>query len=251
MNIKGAITLVTGGASGLGKATVISLLKKGAKPILADLPSDEAKQVAKEVGAYFAPMDVTSSDQVKNVLKGIQQKVGNIAICVNCAGIASAEMTLGKDGPHDFDVYKSTIEVNLAGMFNVIRLVSAQMAANKPNSDGECGVIINTSSIASTDGQRGQIAYASSKAGVAGMTLPLARDLGRFGIRVVAICPGVFDTPMLKTVKEEVRDQLASSVLFPKRLGRPDEFAQLVNFLIECPYINGENIRLDGGLRMV
>ncbi len=251
MNIKGAVALVTGGASGLGKATVISLLKKGAKPILADLSSDEAKLVAKEVDAFFAPMDVTSTDQVKDVLKGIQQKVGNIEICVNCAGIAPAAMTLGKNGPHDIEVYKSTIEVNLAGMFNVIRLVSTQMATNKPNSDGERGVIINTSSIASTDGQRGQVAYASSKAGVAGMTLPLARDLGRFGIRVVAICPGVFDTPMLKTVKEDIRAQLAESVLFPKRLGRPEEFAQLVNFLIECPYINGENIRLDGGLRMV
>lgn len=251
MNIKGALALVTGGASGLGKATVISLLKNGAKPILADLPSDEAKKVAKEIDVFFAPMDVTSADQVKDVLEGIKQKVGNIDICVNCAGIAPAAMTLGKNGPHDFEVYKSTLEVNLAGMFNVIRLVSAQMAANKPNNEGERGVIINTSSIASTDGQRGQVAYASSKAGVAGMTLPLARDLGRFGIRVVGICPGIFDTPMLRTVKEEVREQLAESILFPKRLGRPEEFAKLVTFLIESTYINGENIRLDGGLRMV
>ena len=251
MEIKEKITLVTGGASGLGKATLISLAVKGARTILADLPSEKSKMVAEEIGALFIPMDVTSTEEVEDGLEEIKQKVGNIDICVNCAGIAPAEMTLGKTGPHDFDVYSTTIEVNLAGMFNVVRLTSTQMASNKPNNDGERGVIINTSSIASTDGQRGQVAYASSKAGVAGMTLPLARDLGRFGIRVVAICPGIFDTPMLKTVKEDVRDQLAESVVFPKRLGQPKEFAQLVNFLIECPYINGENIRLDGGLRMV
>ena len=251
MKIKGSVILVTGGASGLGKATILSLLKEGAKAILADLPSDNAKRLAEDTGAYYSPIDVTSTDGVEEGLKDIQQKLGNVQICINCAGIAPAAMTLGKAGPHDFDVYKSTLEVNLSGMFNVIRLVSAQMASNKPNEEGERGVIINTSSIASTDGQRGQVAYASSKAGVAGMTLPLARDLGRFGIRVVSICPGIFDTPMLKTVNEDVREQLSESIVFPKRLGRPEEFTQLVNFLIECPYINGENIRLDGGLRMV
>ncbi|MCY4184130.1 MAG: SDR family NAD(P)-dependent oxidoreductase [Rhodobacteraceae bacterium] len=251
MEIKEKTTLVTGGASGLGKATLISLAAKGARTILADLPSENSKMAAEEIGAYFISMDVTSTEDIEEGLKHIKQKIGNIDICVNCAGIAPAAMTLGKSGPHDFDVYSKTIEVNLAGMFNVVRLASSQMASNKPNDDGERGVIINTSSIASTDGQRGQVAYASSKAGVAGMTLPLARDLGRFGIRVVSICPGIFDTPMLKTVKEDVRQQLAENVVFPKRLGQPKEFAQLVNFLIECPYVNGENIRLDGGLRMV
>ncbi len=251
MDIKGTVTLVTGGASGLGKATIRYLSSKGANTVIADLPSEKAKQLAQEIGNTFIPMDVTSTEDIKDGLQQIERRLGKISVCVNCAGMAPAAMTLGKDGPHDFEAYKQTLDVNLAGMFNVIRQVSAQMAENKPNSEGERGVIINTSSIASTDGQRGQVAYASSKAGVAGMTLPLARDLGRFGIRVLTICPGVFDTPMLKTVKEDVRAILARSVVFPQRLGRPEEFAHLVRFLIECSYINGENIRLDGGLRMV
>jgi len=173
------------------------------------------------------------------------------SILINCAGVAIAGLTYSKKGPHPYEAFKRTVDVNLVGVFNMIRIVSGIMAENIPEADGERGVIINTASIAATDGQKGQTAYASSKAAVLGLTLPLARDLAEMGIRVNTICPGIFSTPMIQEVNPKIKAKLAQEVVFPKRLGRPEEFAQLVKFLIECPYINGEAIRLDGGLRMV
>ena len=249
MQINGKVAIVTGGLSGLGNAVTKLLISLNAKTYIADLPNDQAHQTAKELNATFLPVDVTSESQIKTSLETLNSQTPHIL--VNCAGIAVAALTYSSKGPHNFEKFKQTIDVNLNGMFNMIRCVTELMTKNPLEPEGERGVIINTASIASTDGQKGQVAYASSKAAVLGLTLPLARDLAGFGIRVNTICPGIFDTPMLKEVKQNVKEELAKNVLFPKRLGHPDEFAQLVKFLIECPYINGEDIRLDGGLRMI
>ena len=249
MRIDTVKAIVTGGASGLGAATARVLRDGGAAVTLFDRDSARGTALAAELGAGFAMVDVTDAASVAAGVAEARAAMGGLNALVNCAGIAIAEKTLGKDGPHDLARYRAVIDVNLVGTFNCIRLAAAEMAANEAQ-DGERGAIVNTASIAAFDGQMGQAAYAASKAGVAGMTLPLARDLARNGIRVNTIAPGLFLTPMLMGLPDEARAQLAADVVFPKRLGDPAEYGRLARFLIESGYINGETIRIDGALRM-
>lgn len=244
MEIDGAKVIVSGGASGLGRATAEAFLEGGATVTVFDL-SEETPE-----GAGFRRLDVTDPDAARDAVQAASAEMGGLSVLVNCAGIAPAEKTLGREGPHSFDGFARTVGINLTGSFNIARLAAAEMARQPPNEDGERGVIINTASVAAYDGQKGQAAYAASKAGIAGLSLPMARDLAREGIRVMAIAPGIFLTPMLLGLPEEVRDGLAADVTFPKRLGRPEEFARLARFIVTCPYLNGETIRLDGALRM-
>ncbi|MCF6443518.1 SDR family NAD(P)-dependent oxidoreductase [Nereida sp. MMG025] len=242
MNIKGASCIVTGGASGLGLATAKGFLAAGAEVLLLDLDPKGA-QVAAQIGARFAQTDVTDDASVQTALADLEK----LDVAVNCAGIATGEKTVGRDGAHQLASFRRTVDINLVGSFNVARLAAAKMAQN----DGPMrGVVINTASIAAFDGQKGQTAYAASKAGIAGLSLPMARDLASLGIRVMAIAPGIFRTPMLEGLGEDIMDDLAADVTFPKRLGDPAEFARLAQFIIECDYLNGEVIRLDGALRM-
>ncbi|CAF4746518.1 unnamed protein product [Pieris macdunnoughi] len=251
---KGLVGIVTGGASGLGKATVEQLLKQGGRVVICDLPSSPGADVAKQLGndTAFVPVDVTSEKDIRNALQTTVDKFGRLDVAVNCAGIATASRIYNfkKEQPFDLKSFQKTIEVNLVGTFNVIRLVAGLIGKNAPNADGQRGVIINTASIAAFDGQIGQAAYSASKAGVVGMTLPVARDLARQGIRVVTIAPGLFRTPMMEQLPEAAIKQLESSVPFPSRLGQPEEYALLVQSIIQNPMINGETIRLDGSLRM-
>ncbi|XP_047525034.1 3-hydroxyacyl-CoA dehydrogenase type-2 [Pieris napi] len=251
---KGLVGIVTGGASGLGKATVEQLLKQGGRVVICDLPSSPGADVAKQFGndTAFVPVDVTSEKDIRNALQTTVDKFGRLDVAVNCAGIATASRIYNfkKEQPFDLKSFQKTIEVNLVGTFNVIRLVAGLIGKNAPNADGQRGVIINTASIAAFDGQIGQAAYSASKAGVVGMTLPVARDLAKQGIRVVTIAPGLFRTPMMEQLPEPAIKQLESSVPFPSRLGRPEEYALLVQSIIQNPMINGETIRLDGSLRM-
>lgn len=252
MKIRDSLALVTGGASGLGEATVRRLHGNGAKVVIVDRDVARGEALAKSLGnnAVFAQTDVTSEDQVKAALeKG--QAMGPLRIAVNCAGLAAATRTLNKEGkPHDLELFKTIIGVNLVGTFNVLRLSAAAMAQSEPMDDGERGVIINTASVAAFDGQIGQIAYAASKGGVVAMALPAARDLAVTGIRVLTIAPGTFDTPMMALLPEAARQGLAAGVPFPRRLGKPDEYAALAQQIIENSYLNGEVIRIDGSLRM-
>lgn len=246
MELTNARAIVTGGASGLGLATATHFRDRGAQVVLLDRDPKGA-EVAASIGAGFAEADVTDEASVTAAIAAARAEMGGIDICVNCAGIATAEKTVGRDGPHRLDAFRRTIEINLIGTFNVLWLAAAEMAGN----DGpERGVIINTASIAAFDGQAGQAAYAASKAGIAGMTLPVARDLARSGIRVVAIAPGIFGTPMMRGLPQDVQDSLAAEVTFPKRLGDPDEYARMAGFIVENGYLNGEVIRIDGALRM-
>ncbi|VVC86213.1 3-hydroxyacyl-CoA dehydrogenase type-2-like [Leptidea sinapis] len=251
---KGLVGLVTGGASGLGKATAELIIKQGGRVVICDLPSAPGANTAKALGenAAFAPVDVTSEKDIKNALQTTVDKFGRLDVAVNCAGIASAARTYNfkKDQPFDLELFRTTVEVNLVGTFNVIRLVAGLIGKNAPNADGQRGVIINTASIAAFDGQIGQAAYAASKAGVVGMTLAIARDLSKQGIRVVTIAPGLFRTPMMELLPEPAIKQLEASVPFPPRLGHPHEYALLVQSIIQNPMLNGETIRLDGSLRM-
>jgi NAD(P)-dependent dehydrogenase (short-subunit alcohol dehydrogenase family) len=252
MQIQGAAVLVTGGASGLGEATVRRLVAAGAKAVIVDRDANKGAALATALGksALYVETDVTSPEQVQAAV-GAAEQLGALRVAVSCAGVGWAQRTLNKEGvPHDFDVFRKVLEINLLGTFNVMRLSAAAMAKNAPLPSGERGVIINTASIAAFDGQIGQIAYAASKAGVAGMTLPAARDLSKAGIRVLAIAPGTFDTPMLGLLPEEARQALAADIPFPHRLGNPDEFAQLALQMVENPYLNGETVRIDGALRM-
>jgi NAD(P)-dependent dehydrogenase (short-subunit alcohol dehydrogenase family) len=250
MKLEGTVALVTGGASGLGAATVRRLTLKGAKVLIVDRDEVRGQALAGELGAVFAKADVTDAAQVEAAVAAASQ-LGTLRIAVSCAGIGFAGRTLDKTGkPHDLDVFKTVIGVNLIGTFNVLRLAAAAIARAEPLEHGERGVIVNTASVAAFDGQIGQLAYAASKAGVAGMTLPAARDLAPVGIRVVTIAPGVFDTPMLGTLPEERRAALATDVVFPKRLGDPFEYGGLVAAIVETGYLNAETIRLDGGIRM-
>ncbi|MCR9151695.1 MAG: SDR family NAD(P)-dependent oxidoreductase [Rhodobacteraceae bacterium] len=247
MKLADTCAVITGGASGLGAATARHFRDRGAAVTLFDRDRDRGAALAAEIGATFAEVDVTDEASVAAGLAAARAAMGRITAAVNCAGIATAERTLGRTGPHDLASYRRTIDVNLVGTFNVARLAAAEMAGN----DGaERGVIVNTASVAAFDGQKGQAAYAASKAGIAGMSLPLARDLASFGIRVCAIAPGIFATPMLTALPEEVQAGLAADVTFPKRLGDPAEYAALAAFIVECGYLNGETIRLDGALRM-
>ena len=250
MKIEGSVALVTGGASGLGEATARELAKRGGRVVIADRPQSEGERVAKELSGLFCAADVTSGEQVEQAVAKACERFGVIHVVVNCAGVGTASRTISKQGPMPLEIFKKTVEINLVGSFNVIRIAAARMSENKPNDDGERGVIVNTASVAAFDGQIGQAAYSASKAGVVGMTLPIARDLASLGIRCMTIAPGTFDTPMLALLPEEARQALAKDVPFPKRLGRPPEFAALVCHIVENAMLNGETIRLDGAIRM-
>ncbi|MDX2089014.1 MAG: SDR family NAD(P)-dependent oxidoreductase [Kofleriaceae bacterium] len=249
MKLAGSVVLVTGGASGLGAATARRLVAGGAKAVIVDRDEARGTAFAKELGAVFTKADVTSADEVQAAIDDAA-KLGTLRVAVSCAGVGWAARTLDKTGkPHDLELFKTVIGVNLVGTFNVLRLAASAMSKSEPM-DGERGVIVNTASVAAFDGQVGQIAYAASKAGVAGMTLPAARDLAPAGIRVVTIAPGIFDTPMLGALPEEKRTALAADVVFPKRLGDPAEYGAMVAAIVENGYLNAETIRLDGALRM-
>ncbi len=252
MRIEGSVALVTGGASGLGEATVRRLCAAGAQAVIVDRDAKKGEALAAELNgrAVFASADVTSESDVRAAVTRAAS-LGPLRICVCCAGVGWAARTVDKSGaPHDLELFKTVIGINLVGTFNVLRLAAAQMASNAPAEDGERGVIINTASVAAFDGQIGQIAYAASKAGVAGMTLPAARDLSAIGVRVLTIAPGTFDTPMMAQLPEPARQALAAQIPYPKRLGQPDDYAKLVEHLVDNRYLNGETIRLDGALRM-
>jgi NAD(P)-dependent dehydrogenase (short-subunit alcohol dehydrogenase family) len=251
MDITQSKSIVTGGASGLGEACVRYLAGQGGHVTIFDLGAARGKAIAAELpGVTFVETDVTSEDGVAKAVAEASAAMGGITAVINCAGIATGAKTVGRDGAHPLGQFQKTIDINLVGAFNVLRLASAEMAKNTPNADGERGVIVNTASVAAFDGQKGQAAYAASKAGVAGMSLPIARDLAALGIRCMAIAPGIFRTPMLEGLGQEIMDGLAADVIFPKRLGQPEEFARLAGFIISCAYLNGETIRLDGALRM-
>jgi NAD(P)-dependent dehydrogenase (short-subunit alcohol dehydrogenase family) len=252
MKIAGSTTVITGGASGLGRATAERLHAGGANVVLLDLPTSNGTDVARAVGAraLFAAGDVTSAEDVGAGLEAAAKRFGSIHGLVNCAGIGPAEKTFGRRGSADLGRFTRTIQVNLIGTFNCIRLAAARMADNAPDAEGERGVIINTASVAAFDGQIGQAAYSASKGGVVGMTLPIARDLAEHGIRVCTIAPGLFDTPMVATLPEDVRVSLGKQVPFPSRLGRPAEYAALAVHIMENVMLNGETIRLDGAIRM-
>jgi NAD(P)-dependent dehydrogenase (short-subunit alcohol dehydrogenase family) len=252
MEIRGKVALVTGGASGLGGGTARRLTAQGAKVVIADINEAAAHQLVGELGtnAAFVPTDVTDTAQVQNAIETARSQFGGLDIVVNCAGVGLAMRTLGKDGPHPLELFERVIRVNLIGTFNVIRLAADVMSENAGDDSGERGVIVNTASVAAYDGQIGQVAYSASKGGIVGMTLPIARDLSRNGIRVMTIAPGLFDTPLLAGLPEAARLSLGQQVPFPSRLGSPTEYAQLVQSIIENPMLNGEVIRLDGALRM-
>lgn len=252
MKIKNATAIITGGASGLGEATAVRLYNEGANVVLADFNEEKGKALAEKLGerAVFAYTDVTNSAQVQAAVELAISKFGRVDILVNCAGTGIAVRTLSKSGPHNLDLFKKVIDINLIGTFDMIRLASEKMAKNDPNEWGERGVIVNTASVAAYDGQIGQAAYSASKAGVVGMTLTIARDLSSLGIRVMTIAPGLFDTPLLAALPEEAKVSLGKQVPFPPRLGTPDEYAMLVQQIVENVMLNGETIRLDGAIRM-
>ena len=237
MNLSTTAALVTGGASGLGEATARHFAAGGAKVTILDRDADRGAAVAAEIGGHFAPTDVTDEASVQAAVDLGLEKMGKINAAVNCAGIAYGIKTLGRDGPHPLDAFQRTIDINLVGSFNVARLASAAMAANEPEPDGARGVIINTASIAAYDGQKGQAAYAASKGGVVGMTLPMARDLASVGVRVMTIAPGIFMTPMLAGLPDDVQTALAADVPNPARLGDPSEYARLAGFIVEMGYL--------------
>uniref|UniRef100_A0A6J0VAS8 3-hydroxyacyl-CoA dehydrogenase type-2 n=1 Tax=Pogona vitticeps TaxID=103695 RepID=A0A6J0VAS8_9SAUR len=253
-SVKGMVGLVTGGASGLGRATVERLVQQGGSAVLLDLPQSDGESVAKALGdrCIFAPADVTSESDVNAALALAQEKFGHVDVAVNCAGVAVAFKTynLNKNVPHILADFQRVVNVNLIGTFNVIRLSAGEMGKNKPDADGHRGVIINTASVAAFEGQVGQAAYSASKGGIVSMTLPIARDLAPMGIRVVTIAPGLFETPLLGSLPEKVRTFLARQVPFPSRLGNPAEYAHMVQCIVENPMLNGEVIRLDGAIRM-
>src|SRR5262245_11239795 len=252
MQISESVALVTGGASGLGEATVRTIAGAGGKVMILDRPGSAGEQLAAELGdaVAFSPADVTDEGQVQAAVAAAVARFGTVHVAVNCAGVGIAMRTITREGAHPLSLFTKVIQINLIGTFNVIRLAAAQMAKNAPNADGERGVIVNTASVAAYDGQIGQAAYSASKGGVVGMTLPIARDLASMGIRVLTIAPGTFDTPMLAMAPEPLRQALAAQIPFPSRLGRPAEFAGLVRHIMENAMLNGETIRLDGAIRM-
>jgi NAD(P)-dependent dehydrogenase (short-subunit alcohol dehydrogenase family) len=251
MEIANNVFIVTGGASGLGGATSRMFAAAGGKVVIADVQADKGAELAAELGAAarFVRCDVTSEADGQAVVAAARQ-LGTLRGLVNCAGIATGEKTVGKDGPHRLDAFARVIGINLIGSFNMIRLAAAAMSESAPAADGERGVLINTASVAAFDGQIGQAAYAASKGGIVGMTLPIARDLSRNGIRCVTIAPGIFETPMLLGMPQEVQDALGKMVPFPSRLGKPAEYARLAQHIVENTMLNGETIRLDGAIRM-
>ncbi|AHD10102.1 SDR family NAD(P)-dependent oxidoreductase [Phaeobacter gallaeciensis] len=250
MKLSQTAAVITGGASGLGEATARHFAANGAQVTLLDRDAERGAAVAAEIGGHFAETDVTSETSVAAAMALASEKMGKINACVNCAGIALGIKTVGRDGAHPLDAYQRTIDINLVGTFNVARLAAMEIAKCDAAEDGGRGVIINTASIAAFDGQKGQAAYAASKGGVVGMCLPMARDLASSGVRVMTIAPGIFMTPMLAGLPEEVQQQLAADVPNPARLGDPAEYGRLAGFIVEMGYLNGEVIRLDGALRM-
>ncbi len=249
MDIAGKVFIVTGGASGLGEGTARMLATAGAKVLVADLQVERGQAVATEIGGAFVKCDVSQEADGQTVVAAALG-MGKLMGLVNCAGIAPAVKTVGKEGAHPLSTFTKTITVNLIGSFNMIRLAAEAMAKNAPESTGERGVIISTASVAAYDGQMGQAAYSASKGGIVGMTLPIARDLARNGIRNMTIAPGIFGTPMMFGMPQEVQDALAASVPFPSRLGTPADFAKLVKHIVENEMLNGEVIRLDGAIRL-
>ena len=252
MQIKDRVFLITGAASGLGAGVAKMIVEAGGKAMLLDVNVDALKALAVELGdaARYQRTDVTSEEDGKAAVATAKATFGRVDGLVNCAGVAPGERIVGRDGPHKLESFARTVSINLIGTFNMLRLAAEAMATNEPGESGERGVIINTASVAAFDGQIGQAAYSASKGGVAAMTLPAARELARTGIRVLAIAPGIFGTPMLFAMPQEVQDSLGASVPFPSRLGRADEFASLVRHIIENQMLNGEVIRLDGAIRM-
>ena len=249
MNIAGKVFIVTGGASGLGEGTVRMLAKEGGKVVVADVQADKGQALAKEISGAFVKCDVTQEADAQAVVAQAVS-MGKLIGLVNCAGIAIGAKTVGKDGPHPQASFARVININLIGSFNMIRIAADAMCKNEPEPTKERGVLINTASVAAYDGQIGQAAYAASKGGIAGMTLPIARDLARNGIRCMTIAPGIFGTPMMFTMPQEVQDSLAASVPFPSRLGTPADYAKLVKHIVENEMLNGEVIRLDGATRL-
>ncbi len=249
MEIHDKVFIVTGGASGLGEGTARMLAAHGAKIVIADMQTDKGQAVADELGAVFVKCDVSNEADAQAVVQQATS-LGKLMGLVNCAGIAPAEKTVGKNGAHSLSLFQKVIQVNLIGSFNMIRLASEAMCKNAPEPTGERGVIISTASVAAYDGQIGQAAYAASKGGIVGMTLPIARDLARNGIRNMTIAPGIFGTPMLFGMPQEVQDALAAGVPFPSRLGTPQDYAKLAKHIIENDMLNGEVIRLDGAIRL-
>jgi NAD(P)-dependent dehydrogenase (short-subunit alcohol dehydrogenase family) len=252
MEIQKRTFLITGGGSGLGAATARLLAESGANIVIVDISRETGERVATELGAqgHFVQTDVTDEASVQNAVNEAVKTYGGLHGAINCAGIGIAEKVLGKTGPHSLASFTKIIQVNLIGTFNVIRLAAAVIAQQEPTASGERGVIINTASIAAFDGQIGQAAYSASKGGIVGMTLPIARELARYGIRVMTIAPGIFDTPLMAGLPEAARQSLEQQVPFPSRLGRPSEYAVLAKHIIENEMLNGEAIRLDGALRM-
>ena len=252
MNIKEVVALVTGGVSGLGEATVIELLKHGAKVAIVDIDSARGEKLAADLGksAIFIKADVTSESEIQQAMKKTVDSFGKINVAVNCAGVANPGKVLSKKGPLSLDAFNKVVQINLVGTLNIIRLAVEQMNTNTPNEEGEKGVVINTASAAAFDGQIGQAAYSGSKAGIVGMTLPIARECADYGIRIATIAPGLFDTPMMASLPTAVKEDLAKTVPFPRRLGKPSEYAKLAIHIIENTMLNGCCIRLDGALRM-
>ncbi len=250
MNVRGAGALVAGGASGLGAATARALAEAGAKVTIADLNAEKGEALATEIGAGFVVADVTDPEAVGRAVEQTTAPEAGLRVSVCCAGIGWAERVAHKGGPHNLEYFSNVVKVNLIGSFNVLRLAAAAMSENEADEEGERGVCVNTASIAAFDGQIGQVAYAASKGGIVGMTLPAARDLAKRGVRVMTIAPGLFDTPLLAALPEEARAALGAGIPFPSRLGRPQEYARVVLEIAANPMLNGETIRLDGALRM-
>jgi NAD(P)-dependent dehydrogenase (short-subunit alcohol dehydrogenase family) len=246
MDVNGIGALVAGGASGLGEATARELAARGARVTIGDLNEERGQSLAAEIGGTFAAADVTDEEQVRAAVESVE----GLRLAVSCAGIGWAERTVKRDGPAALQPFETVVRVNLIGTFNVLRISAAAMAAGEPDAEGERGAVVMTASIAAFDGQIGQTAYAASKGGVVGLTLPAARDLARLGIRVCTIAPGLFDTPLLAALPQEARDALGASIPFPARLGRPEEYAALACHIAENTMLNGEVLRLDGALRM-
>lgn len=252
MELANSVFLVTGGASGLGEATVRRIVAQGGRAVIADVQDEAAAWLTEELGEAVRSVhcDVTDEAQARAAVTLAQEVFGGLHGLVNCAGVATPEKVLGREGPHDLGRFARIVHINLVGTFNMIRLASEAMAQQEPNAEGERGVIVNTASVAAFDGQIGQPAYSASKAGVVGMTLPIARELARYGIRVVTIAPGIFETPMMAGLPQEAQESLGKMVPFPQRLGRPAEYAQMVESIVTNPMLNGETIRLDGAIRM-
>lgn len=252
MKMQDVIAIISGGASGLGAGTARRFVESGARLVILDRDDDKGAALATALGnrTRFFPADVTSEDDIRRALAYTAAELGSLNVLINCAGVGLAMRTTSSRGPHPLDQFETVIRINLIGAFNVIRLASAVMAKNSPQGRGERGVIVNTASVAAFEGQIGQAAYSASKGGIVGMTLPIARDLARYGIRVCAIAPGIFDTPLLGNLPEDLRASLGAQMPFPQRLGEPAEFAQLAQQIVENEMLNGETIRLDGALRM-